>query len=211
VAEVIGVVPDLKDQDMRERAHSEIVMLSNDPARSPWILARVQGSPGSFLASLQNVAAGIDPGLPVAGVQTMSAELDDHVIEVRASMQWLGVFAAIALGMAAMGIYGVISYTVALRRQEIGVRMALGAARHQIARMVIVQTARLAAIGLAIGLALSALATRALSAALYGVSPMDPITFSAAGALLFLIALLAVIAPLRASAAVDPAEALRYD
>ena len=203
-AEVVGVFPDLRTTDMRRPAESEVLALSDSPDRSPWIIARVTANPASFLASLQSVLAGVDPDLPVAEMKTMTAALDGHLIEVRASMQWLTAFAAIALLMAAMGIYGVISYTVAQRRQEIAIRIALGAAPRSIARLIAGHTARLAASGIAAGLLVSVLATRALGGALYGVSSLDLPTFTGAAALLFAIALAAVIVPIRTAAAVDP-------
>ena len=211
LAEVIGVIPDVKDRSIREAAHAEVVELADGTPGTPWILARTRSSPQAFLASLRTVLAGVDPETPVASVQTMEAARNDQFLEVAVSLQWLGVFSAIALAMAGVGVYGVIAYAVAQRRQEIGIRMALGAGAHRIALLVLTQTARLAAAGIVSGTVLAAFATRALEAALFGVSAVDPLTFATAAAILLAIALGAAIAPLRMSLGVDPAESLRAE
>lgn len=211
IAEVIGIVPDVKDRSIRESAHAEVVELADATTATPWILVRTRSTPQAFLPTLQSVLAGVDPETPVASVKTMEAVRNDQFLEVAVSLQWLGVFATIALGMAGVGVYGVIAYAVAQRRQEIGIRMALGAGAHQVALLVLRQTACLAASGIIFGIVLAGFATRALQAALYGVSALDPGTFVTAAAILLGIALAASIVPLRSSLRVHPAESLRAE
>src|SRR5947209_17369874 len=119
-------------------------------------------------------------------------------------MDWLGAFSAMSLALAALGIYGVVSYTVAQRRQEIGVRMALGAGRMEIARLLLTQTAWLAVFGVGIGVGLAAPATKALGGALYGVSHLDPRTYGGAGVFLLGVGLGGAVAPIRGGAQVEP-------
>ena len=126
-------------------------------------------------------------------------------------MYWLSVFSALAMALAAVGIYGVISYTVAQRRQEIGVRMALGAGSGRIAAMLLGQTAWVAVSGVAAGLGLGAVTARALGQALHGVSHVDPKTYALSALFLTVVALAAALAPLRAATRVDPVEALRAE
>jgi putative ABC transport system permease protein len=209
--EVIGVMADVKHYVLEE-SHAELVVLADPPAGSPYLVARVRSNPAAFLPALQKVVAAVDPDLPVGELATFEAARERQLIEIQASMYWLEVFSALAMALAAVGIYGVISYTVAQRRQEIGVRMALGAGRAQIAGMVLAQTARLAVAGVAAGLGLGSVATRALGrAALHDVSHLDPATYAVSALFLLAVAMGAAIVPLRASMRVDPVEALRTE
>ena len=140
----------------------------------------------------------------------------DHIIgrslaSRRFAMILLAVFAALALLLASIGIYGVISYIAGQRAHEIGIRMALGAQRSHVLKIVLGQGARLALLGLVIGLAAAAGLTRLMITILYGVSPTDPLTFSAVAIVLTLVALVACYIPARRAVRVDPLVALRYD
>jgi ABC-type antimicrobial peptide transport system permease subunit len=123
----------------------------------------------------------------------------------------LSVFAALALALAAIGVYGVLSYAVSTRTQEIGIRMALGAARHDVVGMVVSQVLRLVASGVGIGLLLAALLGRALRTLLFGVSPTDPVTLIAVSAALTVVALMAGYLPARRASRINPVQALRYE
>jgi ABC-type antimicrobial peptide transport system permease subunit len=155
--------------------------------------------------------AALDSTLPVYEVKTLVAHLGTALFPARAAAVLLGLTGALALLLAAIGLYGVLAYLVTLRTREIGVRMALGARREDVVRLVVGRGLRLASAGLAIGLVLSALVTRFASFLLYGTSPLDPATFSAVVALLLAVALMAAWLPARRAAGVEPVVALRED
>jgi len=143
--------------------------------------------------------------------QSMTEIISDSLASRRFAMILLGGFAALALILCAMGIYGVISYTAGQRTQEIGIRMALGARRAQVLRMVLGQGMRVAMIGVAIGLASALVLTRLIANLIYGVKPHDPITLTGVAALLVLVALGACYLPALRATRVDPMVALRYE
>ena len=137
-------------------------------------------------------------------------EASHQLILLGSVLVLLSIFAGIALLLAAIGIYGLISYSVEQRTQEIGVRMALGAGRADVLRLMFGQGMKLAAAGVALGLALAFALTRVLSSLLFGVKAVDPLTFAAVALVLLLIALTATWVPARRAAAIEPVEALRY-
>jgi predicted permease len=153
----------------------------------------------------------LDPNLPVFDVRTMRDNMAFSLLGYSISTSLLGGTGLLGLVLAAIGTFGLVSYSVTQRRREIGVRLALGAQRRDIERLVTGEGARLAALGIVLGLAGSALATRWLSALLYGVSPIDPATFAAAALFLGGVALLASYLPARRASAVDPVQALRCE
>jgi putative ABC transport system permease protein len=153
----------------------------------------------------------IDPNLPVVHVTTLDGLLSETVAPRRFSTVLLGVFATLALVLAAVGIYGVMSYVVSLRINEIGIRMALGAQPRDIWRLIVGGGARLALAGIAIGLAGALALTRLLSSLLFEVRASDPITFGAVALLLAAVALLACYVPARRAMRADPMIALRYE
>jgi putative ABC transport system permease protein len=153
----------------------------------------------------------IDPNLPVIHVTTLDGLLSETVAPRRFSTILLGVFALLALVLAAVGIYGVISYIVSLRINEIGVRMALGAQPRDIWRLIVGSGARLALAGIAIGLAGALALTRLLSSLLFEVRATDPATFAAVAAALAVVSLVACYIPARRAVRVDPMVALRYE
>ena len=147
----------------------------------------------------------------IYGFQTMNEIISQSLAARRFSMILLGAFAALALVLSSVGIYGVISYLVARRTQEIGIRMALGADRADVVRMVLRDGMRLALLGVAIGIVAALGLTRLMAKMLYGVSPTDPLTFLAISVLLLLIAMAACYIPARRAMCVEPVIALRYD
>jgi len=151
----------------------------------------------------------MDPDLPLAEVRTMEDVTAAALAGPRFTTLLLAVFAGLALTLAAIGIYGTISLLVAERAQEIGIRMALGARRGTIARMVLSQGGTLAAAGIALGLASALFVTRVLGTLLYGVSALDPLTFVTVPVLLGLVALAASVTPALRAASLDPLVALR--
>jgi ABC-type antimicrobial peptide transport system permease subunit len=147
----------------------------------------------------------------IFATQTMDELISDSLARQRFSMILLGAFASLALLLASLGIYGVISYVVGQRTQEIGIRMALGARRIHVLRMVLGQGTRLIGLGIAAGLAAALALTRLMTSLLFGVSPSDPLTFFCVAVLLMLVALLACAVPARRATRVDPMLALRYE
>jgi predicted permease len=174
-------------------------------------VVRTDGEMEPLLAAARREIQSIDPELPVAGVKTLEGALDEAMAHRRFSLVVLGLFAAVALLLAAVGVYGVMSYGVVQRTREIGVRMALGARQEDVLRLVVGDGARLALAGTAIGLFLAALLSRLLRGMLFGVSAFDPLSYAALTALLAAVALLASWLPARRAARVDPHEALRAE
>jgi len=183
--------------------------LANNVIPLSWAV-RSTGSPLGLRAAIQREFRAVDALMPVAHQRLMEDVLAEGIARDRFTMLLLSVFAGIALLLAAIGIYGLMSYSVDQRTQEIGVRMALGAGRPDLLRLVVGQGLKLAGIGVVLGLAIAYGLTRALASLLFGVKAADPLTFGSVALILFLIALAAVWFPARRAAAVQPVEALRY-
>jgi predicted permease len=165
----------------------------------------------ALLDSMRRVSQQMSKDQVIFGAQTMDQIISDSLAARRFSMILFGAFAALALALASVGIYGVISYLVSQRTQEIGIRLALGARRSDVLRLILTQGTKMAGLGVLIGLAASLLLTRLMAKMLYGVSPSDPLTFFAVAAILTLVALAASYIPARRAMRVDPIVALRYE
>lgn len=182
------------------------------PMQSPTLIVRIAASNPDLVASaIRNDVRAANRSLPPPIPRTMDEILAESVIQPRYQTILLSLSGIIALVLAAIGVYGVISYTVAQRTHEIGIRMALGAPRDEILKMVIGQGLRLTLIGGVIGITAAFGLTRFLSSLLYGVKPTDALTFAAVSLILIAVALLACYFPARRAAAVDPMIALRYE
>jgi putative ABC transport system permease protein len=172
---------------------------------------RTSVDPGSLATAVRREVQALDPEQPVIAIATLDQLLADSVSLPRFRTLLLGLFSGLALMLASVGVYGVMSYTVARRRQEIGIRMALGASRGEVVGMVVRSGLRLAALGVAVGLAGAYAATRLLEGMLFGIQPRDVQTFAATAVILVLVALLACCVPALRASRVDPIRALRYE
>jgi putative ABC transport system permease protein len=205
---VVGVVRDIKGLVPEERDQSEIYVSSVQfPFSYMFLVVRTDVPPLAATRSIQDQIRLIDPDQPVADVRTMEDAIASSV--PRFNVELLAVFAVIAVFLAAVGVYGVGSYAVNQREQEIGIRMALGAQPHDVLAMVVRETVMLAGIGVGVGLVISLALTRTMSGLLYGVAATDPLTFVGAASLLVAIVLVAGYLPARRAARLDPTEMLR--
>ncbi|HYL61030.1 MAG TPA: ABC transporter permease [Candidatus Methylomirabilis sp.] len=178
---------------------------------TPFLVVRTTSNPATVAAAVRDVVHKVDPNLPIAHVTTMEGLLSDSLSPRRFSAVLIGIFAGLALLLAAIGIYGVMSYTVSRRTQEIGVRMALGAQLGNVRGMILGQTLKLTLIGVGLGLAGAFVVARFLASLLFGVGTYDPVTFVGVALLLIGVALAASYVPARRAMRVDPIVALRYE
>jgi predicted permease len=207
---VIGVVGDERFHGQAEAAPPAVYMpTAQVPVTSGSILVRTAGDALELAPTVRRVVQEIDAGLPLFGIEPLERTLVNSNAQRRFTMLVLGAFAGLALVLAIVGVHGVLSYTVAQRSREIGIRMALGADRRQVRSLVLGEGALLAGLGLLLG-TLGALAlSRVLRTMLYGVGRADPITLAAVAAILGGVALLASWAPARRAASTDPAVVLK--
>jgi predicted permease len=210
---IVGVVGHVKHYalDVQGREQAYFPASQNPFLRSMFLAVRTGTDPTALTSSIRGQVAALDPEIPVFSVETMDELISDSLSQRQLNMLLLAGFAALALVLAAIGIYGVMSYLVSQRTQEIGVRMALGASRGQVLKMVVLQGLRLAGAGLLAGLVLSLFLTRLISGLLYGTSPGDPLTFAVIALLLVVVACLATYIPAQRATKVEPIVALRYE
>jgi putative ABC transport system permease protein len=210
---VVGIVSDLKYSQLDADPPAEIYIPYRQlPFLSGTSVAiRTAGDASAIAPAMRKLISGIDPAQPVYNVKTLEQALADSIAPRRFNLFLLGTFAAVALLLALVGIYGVIAYAVAERTREIGVRMALGAQRHEVVSMVVREGMAMALAGMAAGLAGAWGLTHLMASLLYEVKTDDPATFAAVGAALAGTALLACLVPALKAARVDPIVALRYE
>ncbi len=209
---VVGIARDIKQFGVREGTAEGIYLpIAQSPPRTATIVLRVTGEPTALAPLARRVIHALDPELAVFGVESLPQVLARSIWQPRLQAILVGTFAVISLVLAAVGVYSVVSYVVAQRTREIGVRMALGAQQSSVLRLVIAQGVRLTLAGIALGLIGSLAAARLLQGLLFGVGARDPVTFAGVPILLFLVTVLACYLPARRAASVDPAVALRAD
>ena len=208
--EIIGVVGDIRHRSLEFQPYATMYLPTFTSGRMNLTL-RTQGDPMSLVPAVRKEVSGIDPEQPVAAIRTMDEWVDRSTATPRYRTTLLGLFAAIAMILAATGIYGVMSYSVAQRTHEIGIRMALGARQGDVRRMVVGQGMLLVAVGLGIGLLTAFGVTRVMNTLLFQVTAKDPLTFLAVAGLLSIVAFVACFIPARRATKVDPLTALRYE
>jgi len=222
---VVGVVADVHEDSMTRNipqwidgeiyapygAHSIQGSGPEAPPAEMTLLLRTSAGRTQIAREIERTVAGLNRDVPVSNVATMQGWMADAAAGPRSTASLFSIFAALALALGAVGIYGVISYSVARRTREIGIRLALGADRRRVLGLIVGQSARLALFGVAIGWAAALALARAMSSLLYGVGAADPVTYAGVAVLLVLVALAASYIPARRATRVDPLVALRYE
>jgi putative ABC transport system permease protein len=212
--EIVGVVGNVRQNQLEDnrmdRLYLPAVALGGS-GRSISLVVRTKGPPLALLESIRKEILTLDPDQPVSNIRTMEQAISRSLSARRFTLTLLGIFAGTALALAVIGLYGVMAYAVTQLSHEIGIRMALGAQRMDVLRLVLRQGMGLTLLGLAIGLAGALALTRVLQNHLYEVGPTDPPTFACVSLVLFMVAFFACLIPARRATKVDPMEALRYE
>jgi putative ABC transport system permease protein len=209
--EVVGVVRNVKSAGWNAESEPTYYLPATQaPFQAMTILLRTRNDPATLVSALRNAVQTIDPTQPVTNIRTLDQIISDSIAQSRLNMLLMGLFGGLALILAAVGIYGLLSYAVTERTREIGTRMALGAQVPDVTKLVLKQGMTLALIGEVIGLVGAFALTRVIRGLLFGVAPTDAMTFIAVAAVLTSVALLACYFPARRAAKVDPLVALRH-
>ncbi len=212
---IVGIVRDSKHSSPADKPHPfaylAVTQLKGDDQYAYWLQVRSDGDPAKITGEVRAALAGIDPNLPILATQTIDEQLDNLIDRQRFVSRLAGFFALLALTLAGIGLYGVMTYNVVRRTSELGVRMALGAPRAELLWMVLKESLVLLAIGLALGIPLSLAASRAIKAGLFGVDPADPLTLAAAVLIMSAALLAGSYLPARRATRIDPMAALRCE
>jgi putative ABC transport system permease protein len=212
---IVGVVADVKHQSLREEPGPELYV---PYTQKPWpsmltmhLVVRTKGDPSSMIGAVRSAIHGVDPDLPLAAVATLDAIVDTSMAQPRFSMLLVSGFGGLSLVLACVGLYGAVAYSVTTRRQELGVRLALGASTRRLVALVLAHGARIAALGIVFGIALALILLKTMAGFLYGVEWTDPTTFGGLSLLLLAVALAACYVPARRAMRVDPLTAMRSE
>jgi putative ABC transport system permease protein len=209
---VVGIVGDVHHQDLGEPPRPEVYLpYAQQTSRRMTVVVRTDGDPLAYVNSMRSAVWAVDRDQPVSAIRSMARVIEDRVEAYRAVTQVMGTLSLCALLLAAVGIFGMLSYAVSERIHEIGVRMALGAQRGDICRVVLFRGIALVLLGLAIGIPGALGSMRLISSQLFGVAPTDPLTYALTSLILFAVALTAMLLPARRAMAVDPVLALRSE
>ena len=213
-ATIVGVARSVRQVSLDQEARSEVYVPAAQTPRNLLDVAYIVATPSkpeAMTASVRGVIHDLAPDQPVFLVKAMEEIISDSLQRRKLTLSLLAIFAALALVLSAAGVYGVMSYGVSQRRREIGIRMALGASGTKVTRMVVTDAAKLAVLGVAIGLAGAWAATRVLTDMLYEVSAHDPATFAVVATVIAVIAIAASLVPAVRASRVDPLAAMRTD
>ncbi|HEU0176217.1 MAG TPA: ABC transporter permease [Blastocatellia bacterium] len=209
---IVGIVKDIPHRGLESKAAPDwYLSYLGEPRRHGYLMARASGDPASLAAAIRGQISAIDKDQPVLAIKTLNEVIASTTAPRRFNTLLLAIFAAVALALAAVGIYSVISYSVTQRTQEVGIRMALGAQPDDVVRLILKQGLTLTLIGVAAGVLGAIAAARVMSGLLYGVTATDPATFAAIALLLAIVAALACYLPARRAAKVEPMAALRCE
>jgi putative ABC transport system permease protein len=211
--QVVGVVKDVRQRELAAEP-TPLAYLTYAQAgffAPRHLVVKTEGDPLALAGTVRKTVWEVDRDQPVSNVSTMEGVLSESIARQRFSTLLFGVFAGVALVLAAVGIYGVMSYSMAQRTREIGIRMALGAQRRDVLKLAVGQGLRLVVIGVAVGLAGALALSRVMTSLLYGISAPDPLTLVTISVVLVAVALLASYIPARRATRVDPLIALRYE
>jgi predicted permease len=209
---VVGIVDVVAQEGLDAKPYAQIyIPIAQSPRRSVFVALRTEGDPMAVIPGVRQALRSVDADLPMNDVKTMRGRVAESIAAPRVSVAILTLFAVLALLLAAIGIYGVLSYAVAQRTREIGIRMALGASATNVRRLIVRQGMTPALLGLVVGLGGAVLVTRLMAKLLFGVAPTDPATFVSVALFLSAVAFLASYLPARRATLVAPTEALRYD
>jgi predicted permease len=210
---IVGVAGDARDHSLRQQVSRRFYLSAQQklgefaPALNYEM--RTRGDPGAVIQAARKQVLAFDPTLPVTSAKLLATLLDDNMRQERLIAELCGVFGALALLLASIGLYGVLSYAVAQRTNEIGIRMALGAERGRVIRMVLRETAALIAVGLAVGVPASLVSARLIQSKLFGLKPADPLTFAASLGIMMAVAVVSGYLPAHRASRIDPVIALR--
>jgi predicted permease len=209
---IIGVIGDVRHGGLEETPQPELYITSlQNPPVAPFIVLRVSGDPAAIAETVRAEARAIDKDLPVYDMKTMATLRSESVAERRFILLIVAAFGVLALALAAIGVYGVMSLIVSERSREVAVRVALGAAPARMIRLIVRQATTLAALGIVIGIAVVLPLTPLLQSQLYGVTAADPVTLISVPLGLLAVAALAALVPARRAAVMDPLVALRAE
>jgi putative ABC transport system permease protein len=209
--QIVGVFHDAPGANTREDYSEIYVPFSQSPWPQASMVVKTEGDPKSVIKSIDAAVSSVDPDLPLAGVRTIDELIDEALAIDRFTVVLFSCFGALGLLLAAVGIYGVMAFGVGQRTHEMGIRLALGAQRWRVIKLVLKEGTILAITGSAIGLISAYLVGRAMESTLYGVGAFDARAFGAAALLLLIVAMSACLFPARRASRVEPLEALRYE
>jgi len=210
--QIVGVVKDARVNDIRDRAPAMIYhSIAQDVIDAESLDVRTVADPSQLISQVRQSVRSVDPNLPIGGIATLAEQVRSNLAQQRLIARLATIFGALALGLACLGLYGVMSYTVARRTSELGIRLALGSTRSMVLWVVLRESLIVIGAGILAGACLSVVGARLVSSMLYGLSPYDPLTLGSAAVLLLLVSVASGLLPAWRAAHVDPTEALRTE